>query len=75
MQKSKRHISLKFILYITIIYLFLLPKPTHAYLDPGSGSYLFQILIAGILGSSFFVKKAYKKVKEFFDHHSREKSN
>ncbi|MFH1536087.1 MAG: hypothetical protein ABIC96_03390 [Patescibacteria group bacterium] len=50
---------------ITIL-LFLFPKPAYAYLDPGTGSYLFQILIAGLLGSLFFVKSAVKKVKEFF---------
>ena len=36
------------------------------YIDPGSGSYLIQMLIAGILGSLFFIKNAWGKVKNFF---------
>jgi hypothetical protein len=27
-----------------------------AYIDPGSGSYLVQVLVAGILGSGYFLK-------------------
>lgn len=48
-----------------IVLLFLFPKPAHAYLDPGTGSYLFQILIAGLLGSLFFAKNIIKKIAEF----------
>lgn len=48
-----------------LILLVLFPKPVHAYLDPGTGSYLFQILIAGLLGSLFFIKSIVRKVKKF----------
>ena len=34
----------------------------HAYLDPGSGSYLFQILIAGLLGSAFLLKTFWRRI-------------
>lgn len=45
--------------------LFLLfPKPAQAYLDPGTGSYVFQLLVAGLLGSLFFLKSAVKKIKK-----------
>ena len=33
------------------------PQPLAAYIDPGSGSYLLQILVAGLLGASFAVKR------------------
>lgn len=36
-----------------------------AYLDPGSGSYLFQILIASLIGALFFVKYWYRKALGF----------
>jgi hypothetical protein len=36
------------------------------YIDPSSGSYLIQMLIAGVLGSLFFFKNAWLKVKNFF---------
>lgn len=35
------------------------------YIDPGSGSYVVQMLIAGILGSLFFFKNAWVKFKNF----------
>jgi hypothetical protein len=37
-----------------------------AYLDPGSGSYLLQLLIAGLLGSLFLIKASWGRVKNFF---------
>jgi hypothetical protein len=37
-----------------------------AYLDPGSGSYLLQLLIAGLLGSLFVVRASWDKIKTFF---------
>jgi hypothetical protein len=42
--------------------------PTHvrAYLDPGSGSILLQLLIAGILGAILVLRSSWGKVKTFF---------
>jgi hypothetical protein len=37
-----------------------------AYLDPGSGSYLLQLLIAGILGGAFAIRASWGKIKNFF---------
>lgn len=34
-----------------------------AYLDPGSGSLLLQVLIAGLLSSLFFLKSSYQTVR------------
>lgn len=55
----------------------LFPKPAHAYLDPGSGSYLFQLLIAGLLGSMFFLRGIVKRIKKIFgiDEKKTEESN
>ena len=41
------------------------PRPAHAYLDPGTGSYIFQILIAGLVGGLFAVKIFWKRIKAF----------
>jgi hypothetical protein len=38
----------------------------HAYLDPGTGSYMLQIFIAGVLAFFFFAKSFFYKVKTFF---------
>ena len=37
-----------------------------AYLDPGSGSYLLQLLIAGIVGAAFAVRMSWGRIKSFF---------
>lgn len=40
--------------------------PAHAYLDPGTGSYIFQLLLAGIVGLAFVVKLFWGRIKGFF---------
>jgi len=42
------------------------------YLDPGSGSYLVQAIIAAVLGGLFYIKSAWRKIRTLF---SREKKN
>jgi len=37
-----------------------------AYLDPGSGSYLIQLLIAALLGGGFAIKAFWKQISAFF---------
>ena len=37
-----------------------------AYLDPGSGRFLLQLLLAGILGGLFVVKMSWSRIKGFF---------
>ena len=37
-----------------------------AYLDPGTGSYLVQILIAGLVGAAFSIKIFWQRIKDFF---------
>jgi hypothetical protein len=39
---------------------------TFLYLDPGSGSYLLQVIIAAILGGLMFFKNFWIKIKSFF---------
>lgn len=47
--------------------LFLLgPTDASAYIDPGTGSYILQIVAAGILGGLFAVKMFWFQVKDFF---------
>lgn len=37
-----------------------------AYLDPGSGSILLQLLVAAALGAAFAIKVYWKKIKVIF---------
>ena len=36
------------------------------YIDPGSGSYMLQMIIAAVLGISFFFKNFWLTIKSFF---------
>jgi hypothetical protein len=36
------------------------------YIDPGSGSYLIQVIIATVLSTAFFLKNFWYKIKSFF---------
>lgn len=38
----------------------------HAYLDPGTGSYVLQMAIAGIVSGLFAIKMFWRKIVEFF---------
>jgi hypothetical protein len=37
-----------------------------AYLDPGSGSILIQVLVAGLLGGAFLIKTYWRKLTSLF---------
>jgi len=55
-----------FMIFITLVIIDLsFPRNAHAYLDPGTGSYLFQLLLAALLGGLFAIKLFWKKIKEF----------
>lgn len=36
------------------------------YVDPGSGSYLIQVIIAAILGALFYFKRGWQWIKALF---------
>ncbi len=41
------------------------PPRAEAYLDPGTGSYILQILIAGLLSALFMIKPVLSRIKLF----------
>ena len=45
------------------------------YIDPGSGSYLLQVIIAAVLGVLFYFKNAWNWIKSFFSKHSTKPDN
>jgi hypothetical protein len=54
--------------FLVLLALLLLATPTQlpAYVDPGSGSFFLQMLIAGLLGASMTVKTFWKQIKSYF---------
>lgn len=50
--------------------LFLTTQPAYAYLDPGAGSFLWQMLIGLGLGATFMLKTYLRKAKTSFKDHN-----
>ena len=50
---------------ITLTLIFVLCFPAYAYLDPGTGSYFIQIIIATLLGAMYAIKHYWYKIKLF----------
>jgi hypothetical protein len=36
------------------------------YIDPGSGSYFIQVIVAALLGAAFWIKMSWQRIKAFF---------
>lgn len=47
-------------------YWLLFPPPTYAYIDPGTGSYVLQVVIAGLLGALVSLRIYWARIKAFF---------
>ena len=46
--------------------LVLQPAPALAYLDPGTGSFLFQAITAAVIGGIFVLRSSWHRVRERF---------
>ncbi len=56
---------IKFLLFV-LAFLFSTPSHVQAYLDPGTGSYVTQIIIGIILGGLYAVKIYWRKIVNFY---------
>jgi hypothetical protein len=48
------------------------PRDALAYIDLGTGSYVFQVIIASLLGAAFAVKAYWERIRAFFGRRRRE---
>ena len=51
---------------ILLLALLVIPSFAQAYIDPGTGSYLLQLLIAGGLGALYTIKTYWSSLKCYF---------
>jgi len=58
-----KHLRLSFV--IIIFFCLIFSRKVYAYLDPGTGSYIFQMIIAILIGVTFSIKIFWRKVKTF----------
>lgn len=66
-RKSMYRCTHKKILYLFLGLLYLIfPRTVYGYLDPGTGSYILQIVLAAFVGAAFTVKIYWAKIKTVF---------
>ncbi len=53
------------IVTLNLFLLILVVRDSYAYIDPGTGSYLLQLMLAGLLGLVFTIKIYWHKIKTF----------
>jgi hypothetical protein len=54
------------IVFLAGVVAFLMPVGAMAYIDPGTGSYVLQLIIAAVVGVSFSIKIFWKKIVRIF---------
>jgi hypothetical protein len=53
--------------FVLAVYFWLLMAPTaYAYMDPGSGSFIFQIVISSLLATGVAVKLFWQRIRGLF---------
>lgn len=53
-------------LFLTLLFFTLSLAPASAYIDPGSGSFLVQMLVASAVGAAYYVKTSWYRIKSIF---------
>jgi hypothetical protein len=56
---------------VTAVALGLLATPAEAYLDPGTGSYVFQMVAAAVVSVAFVARAYWHRVRGFFARRDR----
>ena len=51
---------------VLILILLVFPEPVFAYIDPGSGSMILQLLLAGVAGLGMAVKLYWRRITGIF---------
>ena len=51
---------------LSALLLIVVPVAAHAYIDPGTGSTLIQVVIAAIAAAGYFIKVFWRQIKAFF---------
>jgi uncharacterized membrane protein AbrB (regulator of aidB expression) len=54
------------LLALFILFYVIYPGEVHAYIDPGTGSIMLQVLIGILFGLLFSLKMFWKRIKSFF---------
>lgn len=64
----KKSILGEMLLVTSLCSVFVFQENAFAYLDPGTGSYILQLLVGFLFGALFMMKVFWNKIKGFFSH-------
>ena len=70
MNMKRLVLEASFCVSLAVLASLLLAQEAHAYLDPGTGSYIFQILISGLVGALFMLKVFWGRIVGLFSKNS-----
>jgi len=59
------------IVVLCLIFIFIAPAPSFAYLDPGSGSMLLQLILGGVAGLVVVFKLYWSRLLSFLGVHKK----
>lgn len=59
-------INLRTLLLLTALAVAVVPQPAEAYLDPGSGSMLLQVVLGGIAAAGVALRIVWTRVRDAF---------
>ena len=57
---------MKFFFFLLAIVFLIAPLSANAYIDPGTGSFIVQVIVATVLGAVFYFKFFWRKIRNFF---------
>ena len=58
---------------VLVLVLSIIPFPAQAYLDPGTGSMILQMVIGGVLVAGYTIKTYWRRIRNFFRSRKRAK--
>ena len=61
-----------FVISFVAIVTFVFPSISEAYLDPGTGSFIFQMIIASFIGGLYTIKTYWRNNIKFFKKNKKE---
>jgi hypothetical protein len=53
---------------VLVSFLLLWPTSVHAYIDPGTGSMVLQMIVAGVMAGLYLCKRYWNKIKLLIGH-------
>ena len=59
---------------LAMLFLGVFTARAEAYLDPGTGSFIIQMLVAGVAGSLFLLKTYWQKLKDWVSGNKQEEN-